>query len=292
MTDACAICTGTLGPVILKIAEPDRFERHVGIAADGYRRAWIACEDCGSATDVYSDGGRRRLADIASGYYEVDFSGSSIAAKFERVMSMPRSESDNAHRVDRVLWFLEEWGFASRNGGPVRVLDIGAGTGVFLAKFLEQCATRGLQIDAVGVEPDPKAAEHLRSLRRFRVVEGLFTPQLGLSDFSLCTLNKVLEHIPDPIGLLGTIAHALSPQAGVLYVEVPDVLTAHCRPASDNVLGALHHHLYTAEGLMRLAHRAGLETLQINRVFEPSGKISFGAFLASQATVQRLAGGQ
>lgn len=288
---ACAICGGSLSDTLLEIREPDRFEKHVGISAVGYRRSWVACGRCGSATDVYGEEAKRRLAQIAAGYYEVDFADSAIGSKFARVMSMPRSQSDNAHRVDRVLWFLEEWQVVGRDRdeNAFRVLDIGAGTGVFLAKLLEQAAERGLRAQACGVEPDARAAAHLRELGKFQVIEGLYSSALGLQGFDLCTLNKVLEHIPEPEALLREAAAALAQPGGVLYVEVPDVLTAACRPASDNVLGALHHHLYTQMGLEQLAARVGLRILQSNRVFEPSGKISLGAFLVSDATIQRLA---
>jgi 2-polyprenyl-3-methyl-5-hydroxy-6-metoxy-1,4-benzoquinol methylase len=288
---ACAICNGALGRTLVEIREPDRFEKHVGIATTGYRRSWIACDQCGSATDVYGQDAHRRLSEIAAGYYEVDFSGSSIGEKFARVMSMPRSQSDNAHRVERVLWLLEEWNFlARRPRGALRVLDIGAGTGVFLAKLLEQAATRNIDVSATGVEPDPRAAAHLRGLGRFEVIEGLYSAQLGLTGFDLCTINKVLEHIPQPEVLLRAAAAALVQPGGVLYVEVPDVLTASHRPPSDNVLGALHHHLYSPAGLEQLGARVGLRVLQLNRVFEPSGKISIGAFMVTDATMQYLAG--
>lgn len=286
----CAICGGKLGRVLREITEPDRFEKHVGISSVGYRRAWVACDRCGSATDVYPEDSRRRLAEIAGGYYEVDFSNSSVADKFACVMAMPRTQSDNAHRVDRVLWLLDEWNFLQRKPAGLRVLDIGAGTGVFLSKLLEQAATRDIRLSATGVEPDPIAAAHLRGLGRFEVIEGLFSPRSGLTGFDLCTINKVLEHIPQPETLLRDAVGTLLQPGGVLYVEVPDVLTASLRPASDNVLGALHHHLYTSLGLELLAARVGLQLLQLNRVFEPSGKISLGAFMATEATMQSLAG--
>ncbi|MGH8704621.1 MAG: class I SAM-dependent methyltransferase, partial [Burkholderiales bacterium] len=123
---------------------------------------------------------RRRLEAIAAGYYEVDLAGSSVAEKYAKVMALPAEKSDNAQRVLRIRRFLE-----SR---PGRVLDVGAGTGVFLSRFLTENTTW----TGVGVEPDPAAAAHLRSLKRFEVIEGLFTPALRLGGFDLVTLNKVV----------------------------------------------------------------------------------------------------
>ena len=43
MSMTCAICGGALGRELLVITQPDRFERHVGIGEQGYRRGWVEC---------------------------------------------------------------------------------------------------------------------------------------------------------------------------------------------------------------------------------------------------------
>src|SRR5579871_6313657 len=187
MSEACAVCGGVLARELLRITEPDRFERHVGIAAGGYSRSWVECSSCGAATNVQMPENRARLDTLAAGYYEVDFAGSSIGEKFARVMALPPERSDNAQRVARVAAFAE-----SRLAGEItapRVLDVGAGTGVFLARFLSR--TGGRVWKGTAVEPDPAAAAHLRGLGRFEVIEGLFSATLGLKGFDLATLNKV-----------------------------------------------------------------------------------------------------
>lgn len=287
----CALCLGALGDVLLEISVPDRFERHVAIPAEGYSRQWVGCRRCGGATNRLPRLSEERLAALAAGYYEVDFAGSSIGEKFAKVMAMPRSQSDNFRRVERVLHFVDAWGIAGdrRTAGlPLRVMDIGAGTGVFLAKLGELAMARDILIDAVAVEPDPDAARHLRGLDRFQVVEGLYTTDLASKDRDVVTLNKVLEHLVDPITLLSDAAKALVEPGGVLYLEVPDVMTISRRPSSDNILGPLHRHLYAPASVQMLADRAGLALLQTNRVFEPSGKISIGAFAVSAGTVEQL----
>jgi SAM-dependent methyltransferase len=269
-TQRCTVCgQGALAHELLRIAEPDRFERHVGVPAAGYERCWVECARCGAATNVQDATNRRRLDAIAAGYYEVDLAGSSVAEKYAKVMALPVERSDNAQRVLRIDRFLAE-----RSVG--RVLDIGAGTGVFLARFL----ARRLQWRGVGVEPDATAAAHLRSLGKFEVLEGLFTVELGLTGFDLVTLNKVVEHLPQPLDLVRGAASALKREGGILYLELPDKLTASQRPPSDNILGALHCHLYDSQSIVTLIERAGLKALRVERVFEPSGKISVFAFAA------------
>jgi SAM-dependent methyltransferase len=270
----CAVCGGgRLARELLRITQPDRFERHVGIAAEGYARSWVECGSCGAATDVQDAENRRRLDAIAAGYYEVDLAGSSVADKYAKVMALPVERSDNAQRVARVHRFLQ-----ARRSGAGRVLDIGAGTGVFLSRFLS--APEGSGWRGVGVEPDRDAAAHLRALRKFEVIEGLFAPDLRLAGFDLVTLNKVIEHLPEPLGLMRAAATALDSRRGVLYLELPDKLTASERPPSHNILGALHCHLYDRASIVTLLERAGLAPLHVDQIFEPSGKISVFAFAA------------
>jgi 2-polyprenyl-3-methyl-5-hydroxy-6-metoxy-1,4-benzoquinol methylase len=273
----CAICGGSLVRELLAIKEPDRFERHLGVDGAGYRRLWVECEDCGAATNVYPAGVLKRLETLASGYYEVDFESSTIRQKFDMVMALSPDQSDNAQRVARVRNFLDRWRGASAQANPV-ALDIGAGTGVFLTRFLKEAQAAGQGWSAVAVEPDGIAAEHLRSLAQFEVKEAIFTEGIGMRDFDFCSMNKVLEHLSEPLILLHAAASALNPEWGVLYVEVPAKETVTYRPPTDNILGSLHRHLYDMASLNKAMEQAGLVVMEIVRLFEPSGKISVAAF--------------
>jgi hypothetical protein len=280
----CAICGGALERELLRISFPDRFERHVGIAVEGYSRSWMECVSCGAATNVHMPVNRGRLDALAAGYYEVDFAGSSIGEKYAKVMALPARLSDNAQRVERIHAFMDRW--LPPAGRPATVVDIGAGTGVFLSRFLESASGRPWRGHAI--EPDAAAARHLRSLARFTVTEGLFSRELGLSGVQLITLNKVLEHVPDPVALLREAVSALD-ESGIIYVELPDKLTVHHRPPTDNILGALHCHLYDPVSIAVVLGRAGLAPLRVERLFEPSGKISVAAFAAAGIGIRRLA---
>jgi SAM-dependent methyltransferase len=270
----CALCAGQDAHELLRINQPDRFEQSIGIGPHGYTRCWVECEQCGGATNVLPEESTLRLAALRAAYYEVDFMGSDINEKYRRVMVMPAGQSDNAGRVARVTDFVRRWFGA--NTRP-RVMDIGAGTGVFLSRLLDQ--TAGVW-ECFGVEPDPRAASHLRQLDKFRVVEDLYRGQAELNGFNLVTLNKVLEHIEKPLPFVLQVVQSLVPEDGLLYVEVPDKLTAKLRSPDDNILGALHCHLYDPMSLGSLLRKAGLELLSIDRIAEPSGKLSVYAFAA------------
>jgi len=156
-------------------------------------------------------------------------------------------------------------------------MDIGAGTGVFLSRLMDETAGAWQYL---GVEPDPRAAAHQRQLKKFAVVESMFLDLPELRGFNLVTLNKVLEHIEQPLPFLMQVVQILVPEDGLLYVEVPDKLTIRLRSSDDNILGALHCHLFDPTSLAYLLRLAGLELFCVNRIAEPSGKLSVYAFAA------------
>jgi len=275
----CALCAGQKAQELLLINLPDRFEQSIGIVPQGYKRCWVECAQCGGATNVLPEESALRLAALRAAYYEVDFMGSDIGEKYRRVMSMPAGQSDNAGRVARVTDFVRRW-----SGAPSQrsVMDIGAGTGVFLSRLVDQSAGAWQYL---GVEPDPRAAAHLRQLEKFAVVQAMYLGQPELRGFNLVTLNKVLEHIEQPLPFLLQVVQSLVLDDGLLYVEVPDKLTTRLRSPQDNILGALHCHLYDPTSLGYLLRRAGLELLCVNRVAEPSGKLSVYAFAAPAESV-------
>lgn len=137
----------------------------------------------------------------------------------------------------------------------------------------------GLPWKFVGIEPDPMAAKHLKGLAKFQVYEGLFEGQNQFQDFNLFTLNKVLEHIPNPMDLLKNIRKAMNGKSSVLYIEVPDKITAEIAIPSDNILGPLHCHLYGFQTISYIASCMNFELLSVQRIKEPSGKLTIFAFL-------------
>ncbi|MEW6386287.1 MAG: class I SAM-dependent methyltransferase [Thermodesulfobacteriota bacterium] len=97
-----------------------------------------------------------------------------------------------------------------------RLLDVGSGPGFFLRLGQE----RGWQ--TLGIEPSARAAAHSRSLG-VEVLEDFLTEETaaGLGTFDVVHLSEVLEHIPDPRGMLAIVQSLLAP-AGLLCVVVPN----------------------------------------------------------------------
>lgn len=115
----------------------------------------------------------------------------------------------------RRLAALGRWldALAPRLPRPGRLLDIGAGIGL----FLEVATARGW--DAWGVEPAPAARDLIPEAIRARCWASV--EQAGSEPaFDLVTLWDVLAHLPDPPGTLDAIGKLLAP-GGALVIKTP-----------------------------------------------------------------------
>ena len=140
-----------------------------------------------------------------------------------------------------------------------RLLDIGSGPGF----FLKAAQDRGWNV--LGIEPSRQAAAHARGLG-VEVVEGFFNAEAApnLGRFHAVHLNNVLEHVPDPIGLLILARECLEP-GGILCVNVPNDFSPLQVAAAAGGLKqwwlAPPHHLnyFDFASLADLVERLGLE---------------------------------
>jgi len=106
-------------------------------------------------------------------------------------------------------------GFPAGAQPPARVLDIGCGDGALLAELAERRTDWRL----AGIELAERAAR-LAAARcpkaEIRAYDGETLPY-GEREFDLAILSHVLEHVPDPLGLLREAARV----ARKVIVEVP-----------------------------------------------------------------------
>ncbi len=104
---------------------------------------------------------------------------------------------------------------AKKNKG--KILDIGAGTGLFLSKFKEL----GWQVE--GMELNPGGVRFAKKNYGITLHNGeFFSVPLEKEQFDTITLNGVLEHVYDPVATL-TRVHSLLKKDGVLLLSVPNV---------------------------------------------------------------------
>lgn len=93
-----------------------------------------------------------------------------------------------------------------------RLIDIGCAAGEKLALLREK-----LRVDTIGVEPSAYAARQARERYGLNVVEGTFpNPAIAPGSADFVQVNHVIEHDPDPVGLLNGIYEALKPGGWVV----------------------------------------------------------------------------
>jgi SAM-dependent methyltransferase len=97
-----------------------------------------------------------------------------------------------------------------------RILDVGSGPGYFLLHGKQ----RGWQ--TLGIEPSKQAAAYSRDLG-LEIDEDFLTHKTAgqLGTFDVVHMSEVLEHIPDPAGMLRLSRELLNP-GGLLCVAVPN----------------------------------------------------------------------
>jgi SAM-dependent methyltransferase len=270
--NACPLCAGALETAFVYDARPEG-ETEFGIAAGDYRRSYAQCATCGL---YVADLGALDLDELYAGaYVDATYSGDGMRATFDRIMALPPERSDNAGRVARVV----EW--LSGSGADATVLDVGSGLGVFPAAL-----RRAGYGTVVALDPDARAVEHARAAAGVQAVRGDFMESagLGLGRFALVTLNKVLEHVPDPVAMLARVHDHLAP-GGAVYVELPDGEAAARDPdGQDREEFFIEHlHVFSPPSLALLARRAGFDVQRLERLREPSGKYMVYAFLTAAA---------
>ena len=186
----------------------------------------------------------------------------------------PRYLRTFAKRLD---WALQD----GPSGG--RALDVGAAAGFCMAVLSE----RGF--DVSGVEVSPVIASYAQHELGFgdRVFVGLLQDApLAPHSFDLICMWDVVEHVPDPVGLLRRARELLAP-GGRLVIETQDIDSAFAR-----ALGRRWHHFKHAEhiyhftpatlerllretgfGIERLTHRYGGKFVSSGFIAERAGRL-------------------
>jgi SAM-dependent methyltransferase len=258
------MCGGTELASVFRYDQPPPGETPFGLPPEQYEREYRRCATCGHFLAVTSiDLGRLYSGD----YVDATYSADGIASSYERIMSLPLERSDNIQRIARIR---------ERLGDGRTVLDVGSGLAVFPARMKEAGWT------CTALDPDPRAVDHAKTVVGVEAVRADFMEADDLGRFDLVTLNKVLEHVPEPAAMLARTREFLA-EGGHVYMELPDGEAAAADPDGPNreEFFIEHLHVFSMSSMSLLADRAGLVTLCAERILEPSGKYTLFAFLNS-----------
>jgi len=208
---------------------------------------FATCSDCGFS------GREDRVEDDVHAIYE----GGAYTEVRRFEYADPRTLRDRRRQARVRL------NFVAAHARVGRLLDIGAAGGV----FVEQALVRGY--DAEGVEPTPEfaafARESLGVPVRTTTVE-----QAALADDALdvATMWHVLEHVPDPVGVLSLLRGALR-RGGVVAIEVPNA-AGHLARSQGRAWASLepdvHVNQFGPRSLAAALAGAGFEVAEIGTV--------------------------
>lgn len=115
------------------------------------------------------------------------------------------------------------------------VLDVGCGSGL----FLEEIRKAGLS--GTGIEPDPERVAFSRS-RGLNVIQGILPcEELSCKTFNLIWISHVIEHVPEPNGLIEEVVKIMCPGA-LLAIITPNI-----KCLSSRILNVHHRYVIPPE---------------------------------------------
>ena len=265
----CLICNSSDFKFIANISSKPEMETEFGIPKNDYDRNIYKCQIC----EVYFNMHNLILDNVYEEKYNQATYNKDLLGVFNKIRNLPEDGSDNKQRVKRVTKYLKD---IMKIPSETKVLDVGSGLCVFLAELKE------IGFRTYCIDPDPLSVKHALAHAK---VYGAFTGNLEsfVSDikFDLITLNKVLEHIINPVDVLNAAKKLLN-NRGVIYLELPDGDTAlkYGDIINREEFYIEHHTVFNENSARLLAQKAGLKVLEIKSVHEPSDKYTLYAFLS------------
>jgi SAM-dependent methyltransferase len=216
-----------------------------GLGIPRYRIVGLArCEDCGLIF-------HSRTPENARDAY---VNGEYVARHVDYVEEERAARHIAEQRANWLLKFI----------APGPLLELGSGRGFFLD------ATRRRGFEPLGVEPSPDLAGRAADEFGVEVREG-FLEEVDLSGrrFASVCMFHVLEHVEEPVALLGQLAERLV-EPGLVVLEVPNIASAMARRRAEG-WGAvqpdnLHIAQFTPPTLRSAVERAGFEIVAVDTI--------------------------
>jgi 2-polyprenyl-3-methyl-5-hydroxy-6-metoxy-1,4-benzoquinol methylase len=161
-------------------------------------------------------------------------------------------------------------------GREKRVLELGCSAG----HVTQALAGQGCSV--VGIEYDEKAAKAAEEWAEEVIVTDLFDPAnlakaVAGREFDVVYAGDVLEHLPDPAGVLTECRKALGP-GGTVVVSLPNVAHVDVKLAllagrfeyrDFGLLDRTHLRFFTRASIGQLFEEAGLQVVEVRRVLRP-----------------------
>jgi 2-polyprenyl-3-methyl-5-hydroxy-6-metoxy-1,4-benzoquinol methylase len=144
---------------------------------------------------------------------------------------------------------------------PSSYLDVGCGQGAMLVEFHKRYPTA----KCFGVESSRDAVEFCRRRHGISIEAAHWNsvePDNLTGPFDLITLIHVIEHVLDPVDVLTRAVQRL-PETGIIYVEVPDLLSD--KWSGKDFFHIAHVWYFHEIALRNLFLRCGLDVVSVTR---------------------------
>lgn len=274
-TVSCFICGSGRKKTVYEQRFKDRYLELINPVYQSDPRLLVVCQECGF---VYHDPqlDHPDIAVLYSRYRDDAFRNESPNEYFDRITSLPKSESENYAKIEWLCTALPD--FMKRDG---RLLDIGCGGGTFIRTFLDN----NPDWTACGVESTPLFAELAGRRLNLPVMKcsyqsGLFPKQR----FELISINQVLEHVLDPVAFLQDVRNDLADE-GYVYLEVPDILDLPHLPPEHDRFTMPHLWVFSESSLTNVCRRAGYEVRVVEHQVTVRHKRNLIVLLTKQKSV-------
>ncbi len=167
----------------------------------------VTCDNCGlMRTDPMPS--EAELRDYYASSYRLDY-------QFTFVRQPPRFHLNRSHREAQQRFATLAPLLKKRS----RVLDLGAGSGEFLA------LAAASDHEVRGIEPGVAFAEFARRRYGVRVdCHGWQDADYPVGSFDLISARHVLEHLREPVSALRRMSEWLA-EGGIIFVSVPNILS-------------------------------------------------------------------
>lgn len=253
-------CGSNSWQLLFHYNKPPKGETRFNVGNQAYQRDFLQCQNCGHCLANHN----LPLETLYDADYMSKTYGLTMRATYNKIMALPPEKSDNISRVARITLMLGP-------GAGRRVLDIGSGLCVFLARMKKQ----GWQ--ATALDPDKRAVAHAQHIVGVKAIAAHWpSNKVKKKFYDLVSFNKVLEHIKDPIPFLKKSTQVLRPK-GSVYIEVPDGQAAAAKGPNREEFFIEHWQAFSPLSLLHLIQQAGLRPTWLERLREPSGKYALRA---------------
>jgi len=191
-------------------------------------------------------------------------------ATFLKIINLKKKNSDNHYRSNRIKNFLD-----TKKKNKSIILDVGSGLGVFPYSMIKL----GFKCDVI--DPDIAMVNHMKNVLKNKK-KGIYCANFyrfnTKKKYDLLTLNKVLEHVENPVKFLLKAKKFLKDD-GYIYMELPDIEEAKKDGKNREEFTIEHIQGFNFSSVNKTIQKIKMRLELFKRIKEPSGKYTFFCFI-------------